>query len=233
MSLISTTLRYMEQQAAKHGEVVVAYSGGKDSLVVMDLACRTFPKVRAFFKYLIPNLEYCEEWMRFSKDRWGVEVIQFPHEMMLESLANGVWCNANVGLAKGIGRGGLPLKLSFAYAFALSGSPICATGMKDADGLKRRQFFSNIRDGGDPIWNRVIHPIRGWRKKDVIDYLTVQKIPLPKQERRAVTSGVGLGHTELCWLHDDYPEDFKKLLRFYPYAYAAIKRREWFPEAVA
>ena len=45
---------------------------------------------------------------------------------------------------------------------------------------------------------------------------------------RSVTSGVGLDHASLCWLHDSHPEDFKKLLEWYPYAEACIWHREWY-----
>lgn len=224
-SVFQTTFRSMERLSAAQSEVLVAYSGGKDSLAVLDICCKVFPVVRAFFKFTVPNLEFCETQIRWAKERYNVDVIQFPSIGVLESFRDGVWCD---GIDLDVPTGGYPLKVSFRYAQELAGIKVITTGMKDADGLKRRQFFANIRDGGDPFWNDVIHPIRDWRKKDVLDYLKVNNIPLPKAEAGAVTTGVGLDHDSLCWLHDDHPEDFKKLLRWFPYAEAAIKRREWY-----
>jgi hypothetical protein len=122
----------------------------------------------------------------------------------------------------------MDLKTGYAYAMSVCEANVCATGMKDADGLPRRHFFANIRDGGNLFWNRLVHPVREWNKKDVLDYLQVNNIPIPEAEPGAVTTGVGLVHDALCWLHDRHPADFQKLLKWYPYAEAAIKRREWF-----
>ena len=225
-SVFQTTFRNLERVVATTPEVLVAYSGGKDSLAVLDLCCKVFPTVRAFFKYTVPGLEYCEKQMRWAKERYNVEVIQFPSIGVLESFRDAVWCDGIDGLD--VPSGGYPLKVSFRYAQELAGIKTIATGMKDADGLKRRQFFANIRDGKDPMWNDVLHPIRDWRKKDVLDYLKVNNIPLPAAEKGAVTTGIGLDHDSLCWLHDDHPEDFKKLLKWFPYAEAAVKRRDFY-----
>lgn len=224
MAAIQDSIRYLETLSKREDSILVAYSGGKDSLVVLDLCCRTFKTVRAFFKFMVPGLEVCEKYMRFAKERYGVEVVQFPSNTSLLSKATGAYCDQVDGLEQR----DIPLKLSFAHALRITGCRIMATGMKDADGLKRRQFFANCRDGEDPFWKAVHHPIREWCKKDVIDYLKVHDIPIPDCESGAVTSGVGLDHGSLCWLHDSHPEDFKRLLRWFPYAEAAIKRRDWF-----
>lgn len=226
-STVLTTIRELEAAANKFGEVAVAYSGGKDSLVVMDLCRKTFPKVTAFFKHTVPGLEVEQVQVRFAKSRWGVDVLQYPHEKTFHWLRRGIYCDASNTLFE-FDDDKIPLKWAFARALELTGSPVVATGMKDSDGLKRRQFFANIRDGGDPIWNRVIHPIRRWRKKDVLDYLRVNKIPLPETPENTVTFGVGLDPETLCWLHDKHPDDFARLERWFPYIGAAVKRRDWF-----
>ena len=223
-SVYQSTFRRLEDAAKLHRRVLVGFSGGKDSLAVLDLCSKFFPEVVGFFKYTVPGLEVCEKQMRWAKERYGVEVAQFPTINTMLALQNGDWCDAtDLGLEDDY-----PLKASFKHAQNLTSTQLIATGMKDADGLKRRQFFANIRDGGDTFWHDVIHPLKDWRKKDVLDYLKVNKIPIPDSEPGAVTSGVGLDHGSLCWLHDRHPEDFKRLLKWFPYAEAAIKRREWF-----
>ena len=148
-----------------------------------------------------------------------------PHWGMVQAMKEGLWCDAAPGADK---IPELDLKLGYAFAMDATDSTLCATGMKDADGLPRRQFFANLRDSKNPFWDRLIHPIREWTKKDVLDFLKVNNIPLPDCEAGAVTTGVGLGHDSLCWLHDKHPADFEKLLKWYPYANAAIKRRDWY-----
>lgn len=226
MSVLTDTFRQLCADAKRHNRVAVAFSGGKDSLAVLDMACKTFKTVRAFYWFTIPDLECCNVWMRFAKERYGVDVVQIPHWRRYNAMRRGMWCDVSEALEGGPDK--LSMREAFAYSMDVVGCDWCLTGMKDADGLKRRQFFSNIRDGGDPVWTKIAHPLRHWLKRDVIGYLEANKIPIPKSESGSVTSGVGLDHSSLCWLHDNHPQDFEKLLQWFPYAGAAIKRREWF-----
>lgn len=227
MSVLQISLDNLSTLARRESQILVSYSGGKDSLAVMDLCMKTFGpgRVKAFFWYTVPDLEYCNAQLRYAKTRWGIDPVQVPHWDMIMCMKNGLWCDQTPGLDD---MPEIDLKMGYAYAMHVTDCGLCATGMKDADGLPRRQFFTNIRDGGNPFWQRLVHPIKKWTKKDVLDYLKANGIPVPNSEKGAVTTGVGLVHDALCWLHDSYPEDFKKLLRWYPYAEAAIKRRDWY-----
>lgn len=225
MSVYHDTLRYLEAMKKEEDEILVGYSGGKDSLVVMDLCCKVFSRVKAINFYLVPDLEVINKQLRYAKTKWGIDVISIPHFILPIAIKEGLFCDPHPALddVDEIG-----LKEHYAFAMDSARASRIAVGMKSADGLKRRQFFGNIRDSGDPIWNRLRLPIKDWRKKDVLDYLAANNIPLPDSQDGAVTSGVGLDHDSLCWLHDKHPADFKKLLKWFPYAEANIKRREWF-----
>lgn len=225
MAVTTDSLRLLEEQAKTHSTVLVAYSGGKDSLAVLDLCAKKFQRVLCFFMYFVPGLEVCERQLAFARQRYGVEVCQFPHFAAIASLRDGLFCDQPDAVFN------LPdigLKEMYAWVMGATGVDMIVTGAKEADGLKRRQFFANVRDSSDPVWKHVIWPIRKWRKADVLDYLAANKIPLPEAQPGAVTSGIGLQHDTLCWLHDRHPEDFKKILRWFPYAGAAVKRRDYY-----
>jgi phosphoadenosine phosphosulfate reductase len=227
MSVAQKTVADLTALADKVPSILVSYSGGKDSLAVMELCTKVFGpgRVKAFFWFTVPDPEVCNQQLQLCRDRWGIDPVQIPHWDMVMCMKKGLWCDQKPGMEK------LPdidLKTGYAYAMEVCGAQVCATGMKDADGLPRRHFFANIRDGGNPFWNRLVHPIREWNKRDVLDYLKANGIPIPEAEPGAVTTGVGLVHDALCWLHDKHPNDFQKLLKWYPYAEAAIKRRDWF-----
>ncbi len=227
MSVVQKSIESLTELASRTPEILVSYSGGKDSLAVMEMCVKVFGpgRVKAFFWYTVPDLAFCNQSLQLCRDRWGIDPVQIPHWDMLMCMKNGLWCDQTPGLDD---MPDIDLKTGYAYALHVTGSEICATGMKDADGLPRRHFFANIRDGGNPFWHRLVHPIREWHKKDVLDYLKANGIPIPEAEPGAVTTGVGLVHDALCWLHDKHPDDFKKLLKWYPYAEAAIKRRDWY-----
>jgi hypothetical protein len=60
-----------------------------------------------------------------------------------------------------------------------------------------------------------------------LSYLKINNIPLPDSSGKNAT-GVDLSTPSILWLHDKYPDDFKKLLQFFPYAGAAVQRREYY-----
>ena len=60
MGLAENTLAELQGRRLQSDACLVAFSGGKDSLVVMDMSLRSFSRVEAFFMYLVPGLESVE-----------------------------------------------------------------------------------------------------------------------------------------------------------------------------
>jgi hypothetical protein len=59
----------------------------------------------------------------------------------------------------------------------------------------------------------------------VLAYLKINGIPVPDSSGGQAT-GVDLSTPSILWLYDNHPEDFQKLLQYFPLAEAAIKRRD-------
>lgn len=229
-SKLQETLRDLSVLAEQHDKISVAFSGGKDSLATMELCCRVFKQVSAFFFFIVPNTELVGRYIRLAKERWNVQVAEFPSNTFCVSLRDGEFCDPAKAFEDYKDRS---LKEVYQHAmFAANGTfdGIVATGMKNVDGLKRRQFFANIDpiNGGDPFWTRVYHPIKKWSKGEVIAFLEQSGIPVPPAAKGVVTTGVGLTHDELCWIHDNHPADFAIIKEWFPYVEAVIKRRDWY-----
>lgn len=205
---------------ATTSKVLVAYSDGKDARVVMDLACKTFDHVEAFYMYFVPGITNIENAMVEAGKRWGVRIHLCPHPAGIQALKHGFYCqpaaeNEYV----------LP-DLSFWNVYAsmikMTGIPVVLTGFKRADSNSRRRFMAWSTSN-----TQVIHPIAGWKKRDVISYLQLKGIPIPESTGKA-TTGLDLSDDELFFLYDRHPEDFDVLLKYFPFAEALIKRREMF-----
>src|SRR3990172_2614402 len=60
-------------------EVMVSYSGGKDSAVVLDLCHKHFKKLHVFFMYIVRDLSFQVSLMEWARDRYGVSILMLPH----------------------------------------------------------------------------------------------------------------------------------------------------------
>jgi predicted phosphoadenosine phosphosulfate sulfurtransferase len=73
--------------------VLVAYSDGKDSRVVMDLAARHFDHVEGFFMYFAPDLQCTIDALDAASRRWGVKIHMIPHWSACMAMKYGAYCN--------------------------------------------------------------------------------------------------------------------------------------------
>lgn len=219
MSVVHETLKRLEAAAATTDSVLVAYSGGKDSLVTLDLCRKAFRNVVAFYCYVVPGLQMIEAQMDYARERWGVKILYYPHFLVTRFFKNGIYCDPSFRYDD------LPEFKDYDVWTTImrdTGIPLVATGMKEADGLQRKRVMERSRHRTD-----VLHPIGTWRKVDVLAYCAAQKIPLPKTDKR-VSSGVDLSSKALTFIHDNHPEDFRRMEAWFPYIGAAIKRRDWY-----
>jgi hypothetical protein len=102
-----------------------------------------------------------------------------------------------------------------------SGIQLIATGAKDSDSAHRRRLLR---------WNKddaLTFPVQTWHKHDVLAYLKAHNIPMPVGSGRQ-TSGIDLSTPEVLWLHDEYPDDYQKLVKYFPFVEAIVYRRQWY-----
>ena len=220
MSKIDTTLAALRHAAEKHDSVVVAYSGGKDSMTVMDLCCRTFKRVEAFYMYFVPGLEAEEAKLRFCKERFGVTVRQMPHWASIRCLKTWAYVDPQPALDL------LPdWQLRDCYQLMLddTGCGFVAAGAKKADSSWRRRFMK-----GTEHWDFLLNPIADWNKFDVLGYLKSQEIPIPEARDAKNATGIDLSMASLRHLHDGRPDDFDRLSKYFPYIGAVLAHREFF-----
>jgi len=203
----------IETVRGKH--VIVSFSGGKDSLVVMDLAVRHAASVHAFFLELLP-LTVMDAQLAIAEQRWGIPIRRLPHWLRYEYWKFGAYCFHHSEMAE--------LRLNDLYGVIRkeSGAKLIVTGAKASDSLWRRRTGVAKFAGDDlkaPLWH--------WSKKDVLQYLRAKKIPQPDNDGRNAT-GIDLSYPSVLWLYDNYPDDFRRLEQLYPFVGAIIKRREWY-----
>lgn len=219
MGIIEDTLGVLSKARERTDACLVAFSGGKDALATLDLCTRTFPRVEAFYMYYAPDLEWVNARLNVARDRWGVTIHMVPHWSAVTAKSYGVYCDFTPGVD--------PHQVSFTDTCDLlradTGIRLIATGAKATDGVWRKRWMSTSASD-EMIW-----PLQKWTKFDVLGYLKARNIPRPDGDsKRDSGSGEGLASQFLCWFHDKYPEDFKRLEAQWKYCRAAVKRRDWY-----
>lgn len=217
VSMLQETVRTLQSLAERNKSIVIAYSDGKDSRVVMDLCVRLFKNVEAFFMYLVPGLDCVQIALDQARARWGVTVRQYPHWLTARLMKQGIYCHPtwrNDDLPE--------VKLHDIYLMAMAdtGCRLVATGAKKSDSSWRRRFMS-VKSA------EVCTPIEGWNKYDVLSYLRMRAIPLPPSSGKSAT-GIDLSPDSLLWLHDTFPQDFARVCEHFPFAEAIVWRRKFY-----
>jgi phosphoadenosine phosphosulfate reductase len=200
---------------------IVFFSGGKDSLVVMDMASRIFKKVVPVFMYFVPGLKVIERQLEYARQRWNTEIIQVPHWTLFRCLKAGYYSlprasNDNIPDVK--------LKDIYDMVMTQTGLSYIATGAKAADSVWRKQNLHSTDK-----YTFLLTPIKNWNKFDVLYYLNAHKIPIPESEsKNGRMSGVGLTYNSILWLHDKHPEDFELMEQVFPFIGAVVARRKFY-----
>lgn len=198
--------------------VLIAYSGGKDSLALVDLCVRNGKRVECFFMHFLPDMDYSRYWIEYAIRRWGVTVRSYQH-----------W-NTTYFLRRGVFRTGpdtsIP-KLTIGdierTAREDSGIEWIGYGYKKIDSLQRRGFLTHDWPDGINPERKCFAPLAEWNNTEVKAYLSRRRIPIPGIDGKRST-GISLMPTCLAWLRDEWPDDYKRVLKVFPLAEAQADR---------
>lgn len=209
----------------KTDDVIVGLSGGKDSLVTLDMCMKEFgaTHVSAFFMYFVKDLRCVETTIRWCERHYKIEVHRLPH-----------WC---LGLAYKYAtymphRTGAnewrDMRLVDVEQLARkkTGSEWLAYGHRMADSIERVGMLSK-NQGHDEVGRRV-YPLWRWNEASVMSYLRARKIPPPPKLtilKRAMT-GVSFQEDALLAIREKFPDDFAKILEVFPYVESKLARYE-------
>jgi 3'-phosphoadenosine 5'-phosphosulfate sulfotransferase (PAPS reductase)/FAD synthetase len=218
-TIIKEAHEQMAALAKKHFVAVVACSGGKDSLCCLDLAVKHFKRVIPVFMFLVPDLRFDEERLSIIKDRWGLKILHYPHLLLFKAYENSIYCKKSIRMAKFLKEFGL--NEIYKAIMHDTGANLIINGAKETDSLWRKTKYFKFY-----TMDNVIYPLKKWRKNDVLAYLQMNGIPVPASSGHQST-GVDLSTPSLLWMHDNYPDDFAKMERYFPFIGAVVKRREW------
>ena len=208
-------LRIIRQETDSIG---VAVSFGKDSLCTLDLCCRVFERVEGYYLYRVAGLRIVDDWASDVKVRFGVTVRMYPHFILSKCYQHGVYSPHWNGGEKARG---LKLRQIEDQFRADSNVDWLAMGWRRNDSFSRAIIMKTC--AGLDFKTRRVFPLRAWRRQDVYDYLSARKIPLPNGLGRKDQGGLDFHAGALGYLKTNYPDDYEKWLRDFPFSEVALK----------
>lgn len=218
---LKETVEILTKAREDHSSVLVAYSGGKDSEIVLDMCRRVFDRVEAFHMEYSSNIKAWNGRIEEFEREKSLKIHRVPHIGLSVAIKYGQFCNPYTGL------GGMPdMKLSHVYEMARhkSGIRLIATGARRKDSQWRKRNLDSVSKRVDPGYLDVIYPVVGWSRVDVAHYYAAHGMKMP--DRVEVWEDFGV--PSILWLWDNARDDFWELCKSFPYLEAIVRRREFY-----
>jgi phosphoadenosine phosphosulfate reductase len=215
--------RIVKQAAALSDQASVGFSTGKDSIVALDLCCRHFKKVTAFFMYVVEGLSFQEAYIAQAERRYGIKVVRLPHWNLGTMLrVNYYRPGSNLSAAAPE----LAINDTENYMRSKHAATWFAYGQKKNDSLERRGMLSEC--GGVDVKTRRFYPVADFSDREIFAYMRHRRLPTPVDYQLFGHSFGILDPLELRQVRRHYPEDFRKIVRVFPEIEAVIAREDFY-----
>lgn len=220
--LTAARARIAKAKELSGGSVCVAFSGGKDSLVILDLLKQQFDRVECFHMYLVRGLRCVEEPLERYAKRWNVKIHYVPHWARAMLMRN---ADLSHTIKEAVSLPRLKQRDVENYLAKQTGITWFAYGERASDSFVRR-FYTRDNDGVR-IRGKTpkLYPIWDWVDADVYAYMRARKIPPPTRfGRDSKMSSISLRDETMLWLRETHPEDFRTVCRSFPFLEAMLPK---------
>ena len=206
----------IKAQSSVTDRVIVAFSGGKDSCVTLDMCCRYFKNVSAFFMYQIPNLSFQESAIRYAENRYGIEIERIPHFELSNFMRYGAFRKEDFQVPI------VSINDVYNYERASSGTYWIAAGERIADSIVRRAMMK--KSGCIDEKRGRFYPIANFTKSDVVAYIKHHNLKPSPESKIIGHSFRSLHPKDVALIKQHYPNDYKKIVEWFPFVEAGVYR---------
>ena len=196
----------------------VFLSGGKDSVVTLDLCCRVFKHVDVVYMYLVDGLSFVESILGYYEHRYGISIHRVPHFMLSEWLRYGTFRNYDLDVPI------VSVKQIYDYCRELTGTYWISAGERCSDSIVRNAMIKQS-SSIDHKRGR-FYPVAYWKKGDILNYVKKHKLRISPESDVLGFSFRSMMPKDMYLIKKHYPEDFERIKEWFPLVEASVKKYE-------
>ncbi|VTT98922.1 Putative phosphoadenosine phosphosulfate reductase OS=Neisseria meningitidis serogroup A (strain WUE 2594) GN=NMAA_1611 PE=4 SV=1 [Gemmataceae bacterium] len=221
----------VQQMAAAHPAVLLAFSGGKDSIAAWLAMRGHFERIVPVYYYLVPDLGFVERGLRYYEEWFETPVVRVPHPSLHRMLSNFVFQPPERSRCEVLDAAGLPaldydlLRKAVGEDKLGDGRAWIAVGTRACDSPARRMAFNKWGGAREKI--RTFYPVWDWNKARVVETIRDSGVKLPPEYRVFGRSFDGVDFRFLHGIKRHWPDDYAKILEWFPLAELELKRHEF------
>jgi 3'-phosphoadenosine 5'-phosphosulfate sulfotransferase (PAPS reductase)/FAD synthetase len=206
--LAITTISTVAQQADR---AILFYSGGKDSIALLDMMAPNFKEIHICFMYFVKGLRHCDKYLEFSQKRYNnIKIVQVPHFRLTSIRREGLFCNPEPTIKI------LSLSDIDKHIRSETGIEWSFYGMKKSDSLNRRLMLKSYGELPIQATTKKVYPLADFKDGDVIRYIQKSKLPMPIKYGNKRSNAVGFDIDCMLWMRENEPGDLEKVYQRFP-----------------
>jgi hypothetical protein len=221
---------------ATGGVCLLGFSAGKDSIGSWLQLRRFFRVIMPVYFYYVPGLHFVDESLRYYEDYFGQRIHRFPDESLQRAVTFGLYqapVHHNFWKRAVVHRSLTPdfvfNHLRRQYLAATGGASrwaLKAEGRRKSDSMRRN--FAIMKHGSVVYRQRKFYPIFDWKNDRVAATIRDAGLKLPVDYRLFCRTFEGPRAEQLAVLREVFPDDYARVLDYYPLAEADELRRNFF-----
>lgn len=214
--------------ATCHDKALLSFSCGKDSWAAW-LSARDYFDFTPYYLYLVPGLEFVEDYLAYAEQVLGKHIVRLPHPAFYRWVNNAIY-QAPERL-RTIAAVGWPqfdyddMRGAVIEDCGLPADVWTATGVRAADSPMRRA--SLIKNQGVNAKRMYFYPCWDWKKEDLLRELWAANIKLPVDYKVFGRSFDGLDLRFLIKIKEHFPRDYQTILDWFPMVDMELWRYEF------
>lgn len=211
----------IKTQSKVTDSVIVAFSGGKESVVTLDLCFKYFKHVYPYWLYVTkPYLSFQEKTLQWYENKYEVEITRLPHFTLSEYFHYGSFRGGNLKFPL------YGINEVYEYMRYKTGCGWIAAGERISDSLIRRAMIKH--SSSIDVQRGRFYPVAYWNKDDIIKYIKFHKLYLGWDNKTFGHSFALFEGKDMSILKHARPKDYDIILNLYPFSDATAQRYEMY-----